>query len=125
MMQQRTGIVCVRLHAAWPVTGTCIHRRMEDVAEVVGDFGEVRIGHVEYERFDAGGREPGAVRRVPQARGAPHLVAFCERPSDRKGDLAGRAGDQDLLSVEHPLVIAHRHPNVKYLICWACAVAVR
>ena len=62
-----------------------------------------------------------------QARGAPYLVALRECAGDRKGDLAGRAGDQDLLAVEHPPrhVIAHRHPNVKYLICWACAAAVR
>ena len=74
---------------------------------------------------DAGAGQLVPVRRVPQPGGAPHLVALGERPRDGKGDLAGRAGDQDLLAVEHPLVIAHSARNVKYLICWPCAADVR
>ena len=102
-----------------PVVGAGVDRRVEHVAEIVGQRREVRIGHVERERCDSGRGEFVPVGRVPQAGRAPHLVALGERAGDRKGDLAGRAGDQDLLAVEHPLVIAHRHPNVKYLICWA------
>ena len=125
MRKQRTRVVGVRLNAPSPVIGAGVDRRMEDIAEIVWQCGEVRVGHVQHERGDPGGLEFVAVGRVFQARRAPYLVALGERAGDRKGDLPGRAGDQDLLAVEHPLVIAHRHPNVKYLICWPCATAVR
>src|SRR6478609_9132317 len=98
---------------------------MEHVVEIVGQCREVRIGHVEGERCDARCLESVPGGRALQASSAPDVVAFGEGAGDRKGDLAGSTGDQDLLAVEHPLVIAHRHPNVKYLICWVGAVAVR
>ena len=108
-----------------PGHGARIDRGVEDVSEILRQLGEVRCGHIERERCDSGRRQFVPVCRVLQPSRTPYLVSLRECARDRKGDLAGRAGDQDLLSVEHPLVIAHRHPNVKYLICWACAVAVR
>ena len=118
MMKQRTRIVGIGLDATPPVLGARVHRRVKDVAEIVGQRGEIGIGHVERERCDACCAEPVAVGGVPQPGRTPHLVALGQRTGDGEGDLAGRAGDQHLLSVEHSLVIAHRHPNVKYLICW-------
>jgi hypothetical protein len=51
------------------------------------------------------------VGRVPQAGGAPHLVALCQRPRERKRDLAGGAGDQNLLRNQHPISLSASIPN--------------
>ena len=42
-----------------------------------------------------------ARRRIPEAGDAPHLVVAGEVRGERERDLAGGAGDEDLLAREH------------------------
>ncbi len=95
MVEQITRALRVGLEAVGPLTRSGIDCGVEDVGEVVGQRREVAVAHVERDRDDTCRGQPVPVGLFAQSRGAPYLVAPSQRAGDRKGDLAGRTGDED------------------------------
>jgi hypothetical protein len=97
VVEQLTRFLRVGVDALGPLSGANVDSRVEHVGEIVGERGEVACAHVERNRRDARVDQPARVRRIPEAGGAPYLVVGRQGPRDREGDLARRAGDQNLL----------------------------
>ena len=103
MVEQVTGFLGVGVDRGRPVVRAGVDGGVKDVGEIVGQRGEVAGAHVQGDRGDVGGGEAIPVFLVAQARGTPDLVVAREGTRDRERDLAGGAGDEDLLCVEHPI----------------------
>jgi hypothetical protein len=79
------------------VSGHDGRREVEHDAEVLGEITPVWIGEVDHPGLDARLLDAFARLRVAEARNAPDLVVGCQARRQRKCDLAGGAGDENLL----------------------------